>query len=66
MALEFRLPGDKRQHITMINTPMFGSAHPQTFLDSILALKTGSCPRQAESGKAQGVQGQPSGQPCPS
>ncbi len=39
MALEFRLPGDKLQHITMINTPMFGSAHPQTFLDSILALK---------------------------
>lgn len=39
MALEFRLPGDKLQHITMINTPMFGAAHPQTFLDSILALK---------------------------
>jgi catalase len=39
MALEFQLPGGKLQHITMINTPMFGAAVPQTFLDSILALK---------------------------
>jgi catalase len=39
MALEFHLPGDKLQHITMINTPMFGAAQPQTFYDSILALK---------------------------
>lgn len=39
LALEFRLPDHKLQHIAMINTPIFGGAHPQTFLDSILALK---------------------------
>src|SRR5512143_3812285 len=39
MALEFRLPGGKLQHITMINTPMFGAAQPQTFFDMIVATK---------------------------
>ncbi len=39
MALEFRLPGDNLQHITMLNTPMFGAAKPQTFVDQIIAQK---------------------------
>jgi catalase len=39
MALEFRLPGDKLQHITMINTPIFGAATPQTFFDNIVATR---------------------------
>jgi catalase len=39
MALEFKLPGGRLQHMTMLNTPVFGAAHPQTFLDSIIAMK---------------------------
>ncbi|HEX8962163.1 MAG TPA: catalase family peroxidase, partial [Rhodocyclaceae bacterium] len=39
MALEFRLPGGALQHITMINTPMFGAATPQTFFDNIVATR---------------------------
>lgn len=39
MALELRLPDGKLQHITMLNTPMFGAASPQTFLDLMLAQK---------------------------
>lgn len=39
MALEFRLPDGGRQHMTMLNTPMFGAASPQTFLDDIVAKK---------------------------
>jgi catalase len=39
MALEFKLPGDQVQHITMINTPMFGAAKPQTFLDQLVASR---------------------------
>lgn len=39
MALEFRLPGDNLQHITMLNTPVFGAAKPQTFVDMIVASK---------------------------
>lgn len=39
MALEFRLPGGALQHMTMINTPVFGAAHPKTFLDQIVAQK---------------------------
>jgi len=39
MALEFRLPGGDLQHMTMLNTPMFGAAQPQTFLDMIVAMK---------------------------
>jgi len=37
MALEFKLPGNKMHHITMLNTPVFGAASPQTFLDLMLA-----------------------------
>jgi catalase len=37
MALEFRLPNG-RQHMTMLNTPMFFAAMPRTFLDKMRAL----------------------------
>ena len=39
MALEFALPDGSLQHMTMLNTPVFGAAHPQTFLDLMLAMK---------------------------
>lgn len=39
MALEFKLPDGRLQHMTMLNTPMFGAAHPRTFLDLIKALR---------------------------
>jgi catalase len=37
MALEFRLPNGQLQHMTMLNTPVFGAASPKTFLDLQLA-----------------------------
>jgi catalase len=39
MALEFKLPDGSLQHMTMLNTPVFGAAQPQTFLDLIVAMK---------------------------
>jgi len=39
MALEFQLPDGGLQHMTMLNTPMFGAATPQTFLDLMVAMK---------------------------
>ena len=39
LALEFQLPKRQLHHITMLNTPMFGAANPQTFLDLMLALQ---------------------------
>lgn len=39
MALAFKLPKDRVHHITMLNTPMFGAAHPQTFLDLMQAMR---------------------------
>ena len=39
MALEFRLPDGGLQHMTMLNTPMFGAAEPRTFLDLMVASK---------------------------
>ena len=39
MALEFQLPGGGLQHMTMLNTPMFGAANPQTFFDLMVAMK---------------------------
>lgn len=39
MALEFQLPKGLLHHITMLNTPMFGAANPQTFLDLMQALQ---------------------------
>ncbi|MFZ5620760.1 MAG: catalase family peroxidase [Pseudomonadota bacterium] len=39
MALQFKLPDGALQHMTMLNTPVFGAATPQTFLDHIVAIK---------------------------
>jgi len=39
MALEFTLPDGGLQHMTMLNTPVFGAAEPKTFLDLMTALK---------------------------
>lgn len=39
MALEFALPDGNVQHITMLNTPMFGAARPETFLAQMIAIK---------------------------
>lgn len=38
LALEFRLPDGSLHHMTMIHTPMFFAAVPQTFLDKFIAL----------------------------
>jgi catalase len=39
MALEFRFADGQRQHITMLNTPIFGAANPGTFNAVIAASK---------------------------
>lgn len=39
MALEFELPGGGKQHMTMLNTPVFGAANPNTFNDMIVAAR---------------------------
>jgi catalase len=39
MALEFRLPNGQLQHMTMLNTPVFGAVSPQSFLDMIAAAR---------------------------
>jgi len=39
MALEFKLPGGQLHHMTMLNTPVFSAASPQTFLDLQLATR---------------------------
>src|SRR5882757_5379522 len=39
MALEFRLSGGAKQHITMINAPIFAAASPASFRDLLLAAK---------------------------
>lgn len=39
MALEFRLPNASLQHMTMLNTPVFGAAAPKTFLDLMIATQ---------------------------
>lgn len=39
MALEFRLPEGNLQHMTMLNTPIFGAMQPRTFLDLMIAMK---------------------------
>ena len=46
MALEFALPDNGLQHITMLNTPMFGAAKPETFLAQMISMKP-----DPESGK---------------
>lgn len=39
MALEFKLPDGSLQHMTMLNTPIFGAAQPRTFLNLMTAIK---------------------------
>jgi catalase len=39
MALEFRLPGNNVQHMTMLNIPIFGAMQPRTFLDLMIATR---------------------------
>ncbi len=39
MALQFQLQKGQLHHIAMLNTPMFGAANPQTFLDLMQALQ---------------------------
>ncbi len=39
MALQFRLPDGQMHHMALLNTPVFGAAHPQTFLDLMRALQ---------------------------
>ncbi|RLJ65323.1 catalase family peroxidase [Sulfurisoma sediminicola] len=39
MALQFKLPDGGLQHMTMLNTPIFGAAQPRTFLDLMIATK---------------------------
>lgn len=39
MALEFHLPGGLLQHMTMVNTPIFGAATPASFNDAIVAAR---------------------------
>lgn len=39
MALEFSLPNGGSQHMTMLNTPVFGAAQPRTFFDLMVAMK---------------------------
>jgi catalase len=39
MALEFRLADGSRQHMTMLNTPVFGAANPGTFNDMLVASR---------------------------
>ncbi|HET7832128.1 MAG TPA: catalase family peroxidase [Gallionella sp.] len=51
MALEFRLPDDAKQHITMLNVPVFGAAQPKTFVDSIIASKPDPATGKPDPGK---------------
>ncbi|MEQ1661967.1 MAG: catalase family peroxidase [Thiobacillus sp.] len=39
LALEFKLADGSLHHMTMLNTPVFGAALPQTFFDDIVAKK---------------------------
>lgn len=39
MALQFRLPGGQLHQMAMLNTPVFGAAVPQTFLDLMRATQ---------------------------
>jgi catalase len=51
MGLEFRLADGSKQHMTMINAPMFLATVPKTFLDNLLAAKPDpqTRPRRAQS-----------------
>lgn len=51
MALQFQLPGGALQHMTMLNTPVFGAAAPETFRDLMLALKRDPVTGKPDSAK---------------
>jgi catalase len=48
LALEFLLADGSRQHMTMLNTPVFGSNSPQTFLNEIVAKRPTSATGKAD------------------
>ena len=39
MALEFKMPDGRLQHMTMLNVPVFSASVPQTFYDALVAQK---------------------------
>lgn len=39
LGLEFKLPGGQLHHMTMLNTPVFGAAAPQTLFDLTVAMR---------------------------
>jgi catalase len=39
LALEFELSDGSKHHMTMLNTPVFGSSSPQTFLNEVIAKR---------------------------
>lgn len=39
MALEVRLADGSLQHMTMLNTPMFGASQPRNFFDQMVTMK---------------------------
>jgi catalase len=57
MALEFQLPKGQTHHITMLNTPMFGAANPQTFLDLMQALRPDPATGKPDSEKMKAFKG---------
>lgn len=53
LALQFRLPGDQRHQMAMLNTPVFGAASAQTFLDLMTALRPDPATGKADPEKLQ-------------
>ncbi len=51
MALEFRHPDGGLQHITMLNTPVFGAARPETFFAQMVAMKPDPATGNPDPGK---------------
>jgi len=51
LAIEFRLPDGSRQHFTMLNTPVFGAANPNTFNDMIIAARPDPATGRADPAK---------------
>lgn len=51
MALQFKVPGGQLHQMAMLNTPMFGAASPQTFLDLMQALKPDPATGKPDPGK---------------
>jgi len=53
LGIEFRLPGGIRQHMTMLNTPVFIAAQPATFNELIVASKPDPATGKPDSQKLQ-------------